>query len=95
MSQSNLRSLRVGNRQYMLSARELFPLLRRRLIESRPVVEPARQIVHIEQVTATTRKRRADKDFKPFARKKIQTVPAVYGKPMFRNVIDPETGAHI
>lgn len=57
----------------MPSARELFPVLRARLLASRPIVEPARQVKH---------------EFGTIV------VPAVYGAPTFRNVID-EYGQHV
>ncbi|MCU1418712.1 MAG: hypothetical protein JWP32_2886 [Schumannella sp.] len=73
----------VGIRQVLPSARELFPVLRRRLLESRPIIEPAKFAKVPTLVNGKVR--RIEK----------QIAPPKYGKPMFRNVIDPVTGKHV
>lgn len=64
------------------SARELFPVLRERLLASRPVLEPSRTVVfeHVLPGGGSWRQK--------------QTIPPVYGEPTFRNVID-EKGRHV
>jgi hypothetical protein len=70
---------RLLSRRLKPSARELFPLLRARLLDSRPLLEPARM-------------ERPGTGGRAFGKGRM--VPAVYGKPTFRNVID-ENGKHV
>jgi hypothetical protein len=65
----------VGARQLLPSARELFPVLRRRLLESRPIIGRTVEVFHADG-TKTGGK-------------------PIYGRPTFRNAIDPFTGKHV
>jgi hypothetical protein len=67
-----------GKRPLQPSARELFPILRERLLASRPLLAPAGKIVH----------RPARGKVSPRAGYNVQSVPAQYGAPTFRNAYD-------
>lgn len=71
-----------GLRTAAPSARELFPVLRERLLKSRPVLEPARTVVfeHVLPGGGSWRQK--------------HVIPPVHGDPTFRNVID-EKGRHV
>lgn len=64
------------------SAREWFPVLRERLLASRPVIEPAKFAKVPTLVDGKVRQI------------KKQVAPPKYGKPTFRNVLD-ENGEHV
>lgn len=80
------------------SARELFPVLRERLLASRPVIEPER--VFDDTITVLRMRRVRDENGKPAGRSEPvliervvrSVVPAVCGASSFRNVI--EDGEH-
>ena len=74
------------------SARELFPILRDMLAESRAQVEPQRVVKHTHQRMRFVYK--TDKKTGLVTRTRelkkvvdVQTTPAVFGKPAFKNAI--------
>jgi hypothetical protein len=70
-------------KQLLPSARELFPVLRARLLASRPLLEPARRVTHRPKRGGLFRRQGYN----------VQVVAAKYGAPTFRNVI--EDGKHV
>lgn len=66
-----------------------------RLLASRPVLVPPVAVEYIEPLVIHGRDKAGNKTRKraTFVRRVLR--PAVYGQPTFRNVIDPETGAHL
>lgn len=75
---------RLMSRRLKPSARELFPLLRARLLDSRPLLEPEQKIKHRPMRGVVSPRRGYS----------VQVVPAKFGAPTFRNVID-ENGKHV
>lgn len=60
------------------SARELFPYLRDRLLSSRPLIAAERKVEH----------RPPRGKVHPHRGYNVQTIPAVFGRPTFRNVLE-------
>ncbi|WP_022886402.1 hypothetical protein [Glaciibacter superstes] len=73
----------AARRRLLPSARELFPMLRARLLASRPLLEPAKKVTHRPQRGVVH----------PRLGYNVQVAPAKYGAPTFRNVI--ENGEHV
>ena len=74
----------AGRKFLQPSARELFPILRKRLLDSRPLLVPAKRVTHRPARGKVTPRRGYN----------VQLIPAQYGRPTFRNYIN-EKGEHV
>lgn len=73
------------------SAREMFAFLRPKLLASRPLIAAAEFAERPVFISGPRRGVRGSGG--RWVNRTVQVKAPVYGKPTFRNVIDPETGA--